>query len=153
MTEEPREVEEAKALMAEAMGWSVMKWLREKKAVRKVADQANAVLDTLGDKVKERWPEDFKAAYASLSPSEPRTTANGKNPQSQVAHAEDLLTAKQIRHADDEAYRARMDAEETFDAAERQLSTRLARQGCEKAIRAWELKAKAINKAEVILKK
>ena len=41
------EVEEAKALMNEATEWSVMKWLREKKRVRKVADQANAALDKL----------------------------------------------------------------------------------------------------------
>jgi len=44
-----------------------------------------------------------------------------------------------------------MTAEETFDEAERQLSTRLAREGCEKAIRAWDLKEKAISKAEAII--
>ena len=36
------EVETAKALMNEAVTWSVMKWLREKNRVRQTADRANA---------------------------------------------------------------------------------------------------------------
>ena len=36
------EVEDAKALMTEPMGWSVVKWLSQKKRVRKAADLANA---------------------------------------------------------------------------------------------------------------
>ena len=36
------EVETAKQLMNEAIRWSVITWLREKKRVRKTADQANA---------------------------------------------------------------------------------------------------------------
>jgi hypothetical protein len=46
------------------------------------------------------------------------------------------------------AERAHLDAENTFDEAERQLSTRLAREGCAKAIASWELHEAAIRKAE-----
>lgn len=38
--------------------------------------------------------------------------------------------------------RAGMDAEETLDDAEKKLSTALARDGCRKAILAWDLQEK-----------
>ena len=57
------EVEAAKALMTEAVAWSVMKWLREKKRVRKTADLANAALDRLSETTKARWPEGLRLAY------------------------------------------------------------------------------------------
>src|SRR5579864_8603782 len=60
------EVEAAKTLMTEAVSWSVMKWLREKKRVRKAADQANTALDQLNQAVKESWPDSVRGAYASL---------------------------------------------------------------------------------------
>jgi len=116
------EVETAKALMTEAVAWSVMKWLREKKRVRKTADQANAALDQLHQAVKDRWPDGVRAAYA-----------------------------KKVKEADDEAQRAHLDAEATFDEAEKQLSTRLAREGCRKAIESWDLHEKAIRKAEALM--
>jgi hypothetical protein len=50
--EKLKEVETARALMTEAVSWSVMKWLREKKRVRKAADQANAVLDQLSQTIR-----------------------------------------------------------------------------------------------------
>ncbi len=65
---------------------------------------------------------------------------------------EATLIAKKVKEADDEAYRARMDAEETFDQAEKQLSTSLAREGCRKAIHSWELHEKAIRKAESVIR-
>lgn len=151
MTPKLPEVETAKALMTEAMTWSVMKWLREKKNVRKTADQANAALDQLSERTKVRWPEDLKVAYAALDGSASKTPSNGKKSSAHSADSENWFIAKKVKEADDEAYRARMNAEETFDAAERQLSTRLAREGCEKAIRSWDLKEKAISKAEAIL--
>jgi maltose-binding protein MalE len=131
------EVEEARALMTEAMDWSVMKWLREKKRVRKTADRANDALDALNREVKASWSEDLKAAYQQL--------------QSKGAPAGDPQIAtfvKRVKEADDEAYRARMDAEDTFDEAEKQLSAAMAREGCRKAIHSWELHEKAIRKAE-----
>lgn len=146
-------VETAKALMTEAVRWSVMKWLRQKKNVRKIADQANAALDQLNGTVKERWPADLKAAYDALpqrgKPIVNRPDRNQSTYSPADSHA--MLSAKKIKAADEEAYHARMDAEETFDIAEKQLSTALAREGCRKAIRSWELHEKAIGMAEALI--
>jgi hypothetical protein len=144
------EVENAKALMTEAVSWSVMKWLREKKRVRKTADQANAILDQLNQAVKNRWPNGVRVAYEALvghgcgKVTMPQLTPPAIDPQLR-------LSAKKVKEADDAAYRARMDAEETFDEAERQLSTSLAREGCRKAIQSWELHEKAIRRAEALV--
>lgn len=135
-----REVEEAKALMNEAMAWSVVKWLREKKRVRKIADQANAALDELDQSVKASWSHELQTAYRELTQK--------PNSQKSAANADIRQFAQQIKEADDKAYQARMDAERTFDEAERLLSTRLAREGCQKAIRSWELHENAIRRAE-----
>ncbi len=140
------EVETAKALMNEAGSWSVMKWLREKKRVRKTADQANAALDQLNQAVKDRWPGDIRTAYEGLVAQRPN-----KTPPSPVIELQSRLSAKKVKEADDAAYRARMDAEGTFDEAERQLSTSLAREGCRKAIQSWELHEKAIRRAEALV--
>jgi hypothetical protein len=147
------EVETARALMMEAMKWSVMRWLREKKTVRKTADRANAALDQMSDEVKQRWPESLKAAYGALvAPSNGGRSAEGDWRKTPASGSNEVsLFAKKVKDADDKAYRARVDAEETFDKAERQLSTSLAREGCQKAIDSWELKEKAIHKAAHIL--
>lgn len=147
------EVETAKALMTEAMAWSVMKWLREKKRVRKTADQANAALDQLNQAVKKRWTEDLRTAYASLAaPTSGASTGRiSQKALSNSMDADSSLALKRIKEADDEAYRARLEAEETFDEAEKKLSTQLAREGCRKAIWSWELHEKAIRKAEELI--
>lgn len=148
------EVETAKALMTEAMVWSVMKWLREKKRVRKTADLANAALDQLSARTRQRWPDPIRAAYEGLL-ARAIGTATAHEPQKPsrpVISPEATLTAQKMKETDDEAYSARMDAEEAFDQAERQLSTRLAREGCRKAILSWDLHEKAIRKAEVIIR-
>lgn len=146
-------VENAKELMTEAVAWSVMKWLREKKVVRKTADQANAALDELNQAVKDRWPLDFIAAYEALAQQDPATakTLDRSESNSPTAGAQAILSIKKVKAADQEAWRARMDAEETFDTAERQLSTALAREGCRKAIQSWELHEKAIQTAEALI--
>jgi len=145
-------VETAKALMTEAVAWSVMKWLREKKMVRKTADQANAALDQLNQAVKDRWPNRVRVAYEALiARAAIGTVHTQQKPPSEVIDPQALLIAKKVKEADDEAYRARMDAEETFDEAEKKLSTALAREGCRKAIHSWELHEKAIRKAEALI--
>jgi hypothetical protein len=144
------EVETAKALMLEAMHWSVVRWLREKKKVRKTADQANAALDQFSLAIRDRWPSSLKIAYENLVAQD--GTRNGKQntakQSSTEAGPEVSRRARTIKDAEDRAYQARMNAEETFDDAERQLSTRLAREGCVKAIQSWELKEEAIRRAE-----
>jgi len=144
------EVESAKTLMTEAMSWSVMRWLREKKRVRKTADIANDALDDLTASIKADWDEALKTAYEALvAQADAGSIADKRGKQnSSAADPATMMLAKRVKEADDEAYRARMDAEKTFDEAERQLSTSLAREGCRKAIHGWELHEKAIRKAE-----
>jgi len=146
------EVEAAKTLMTEAVSWSVMRWLREKKRVRKTADQANAILDQLNQAVKNRWPDSMRVAYAELVAHGP---SNGKTRNSPTTLSAEIdpqarLSARKVKEADEAAYRARTDAEETFDEAEKQLSTSLAREGCRKAIQSWDLHEKAIRRAEAL---
>jgi len=136
------EVEEAKALMTEALDWSVMKWLKEKKRVRKTADRANDALDQLSKETKLMWADDLRTTYCDLG----RNVKPANKPDDEM-----LKSLAQVKHADDEAFRARMDAENTFDQAERQLSTSMAREGCRKAIYSWELHEKAIRIAERLI--
>jgi hypothetical protein len=147
------EVESAKALMTEAVAWSVMKWLREKKRVRKAADRANAVLDQLNQGVKNCWPDGVSAAYEALvaQGSGKGAVLSQSTSPSPAIDPQSRLSAKKVKEADDAAYSARMDAEETFDEAERQLSTSLAREGCRKAILSWELHEKAIRRSEALV--
>ena len=146
-------VESAKVLMTEAMTWSVMKWLREKKRVRRTADLANAALDQASQAIRERWPEPIRTAYEALVMQTVGTVAAHRHQAVPVkTDPAAVLTASKSHDADDEAYRARMDAEKAFDDAERQLSTSLAREGCRKAIHSWDLHEKAIRKAEVLIR-
>ena len=145
------EVEDAKALMTEAMNWSVVRWLSQKKRVRKTADLANACLDRLDQEIKARWSDELKAAYSELGGN---SGGAGQRPHKQPSQDIDpqvKLLAKRVKESDDEAYRVRMDAEDTFDEAEKKLSTRLAREGCRKAIQSWELHEKAIRRAEALV--
>ncbi len=139
--------------MTEAMTWSVMKWLREKKRVRKTADQANEALDQLSQAVRECWPDHIRAAYEALAAQASKTTVTHQQekPPLPVIVSDATLIAKKIKESDEDADRARMDAEETFDKAERQLSPSLAREGCRKAIHSWDLHKKAIRKAETVI--
>jgi hypothetical protein len=138
------EVEAAKAVMTEAIDWSVMKWLREKKRVRRMADEANDALDVLEKEVKAGWSVKLTAAYESLKPADKK---NGKAPNG--THDPELLAvAKKIKETDDISYKAHWDAEDTFAEADRRLSTSLAREGCKKAIDSWDLHEAAIRKAE-----
>lgn len=145
------EVEQAKALMTEAMSWSVMKWLREKKRVRRTADEANAALDELDRAVKARWTHELKTAYSSLAEKAAGNARRslGAAKSRTATEPEIVQIAWRIKQADDEAEHARVDAEHTFDEAERTLSTSLAREGCQKAIKSWELREAAIRRAEL----
>jgi hypothetical protein len=146
-----KEVEDAKALMTEAVNWSVMRWLAEKKRVRKAADLANAALDALDRQLKECWSDELKAAYDELPPIhdkvEPLITPPKKKDKTVLDPGLRLL-AKSIRQGDEAAWLAHLDAEDTFDRAEKRLSTSMAREGSRKAITSWELHEKAIVKIQ-----
>lgn len=133
------EVDEAKVLFLEAIDWSVMRWLREKKRVRTTADKANNALWALQKEVKTKWPEDLRAAYDALQ--------NGSGGTSRI-DPELKLLAKHVKDADDEANRVHEEAEAVFAKAEKILSTSMAREGCRVTINSWELYEKAIVKAE-----
>lgn len=140
------EVEEAKALMNEAKDWGVWHWLTEKRRVRAAADQANDALGELEKKVKAGWDDDLKRAWSTGT----RASANCK-----PGHLDPETTKvlDRIKEMDEEAEAARLDAEATFDEAERHLSTSMACEGAQKAIDAWVLREKAIRKAEAVGKK
>lgn len=143
------EVEAATELMNEAMKWSVMKWLREKKHVRRTADHANAALDRCRDELKRRWPENLRVAYEHLAAEIHHRQSGVRTPKSVAfKDAEARALACKLKDADDQAYRARMLAKQAFDDAERKLSTSLAREGCVKAIASWELCEKALVQSE-----
>jgi len=137
-------VEEAKILMEEAKEWGVWHWLTEKRRVRAAADQATDALGELEKKVKAHWDDDLKQVWRALH------ARNGK-----PAHADPEIerALQRVKAADEEAEAARLDAEETFDEAERRLSAGMAREGAQKAIDAWVLREKAIRKAEAVGKK
>jgi hypothetical protein len=137
------EVEEAKAIMTGGIDWSVLKWLREKKTVRKMADRANAVLDATILELKNAWDKPLQIAYEDLS------IGKDKNPKSSP---ELLAEAKKLKRAADEARQARDDAENTFDEAEKRLSTTMAREGARKAIRSWELHEHLIRLSEAAIR-
>ena len=137
-------VEDAKALMTEAREWSVWRWLMEKGRVREAADRATDALAEQERKVKAQWPAALKTAYRARGRP---GAGNGK------ARELDSLTVEavqKVRKADEVAEAARLDAEATFDEAERRLNAGMAREGTQKAIASWELREKAIRKAEAL---
>lgn len=148
-------VEDAKALMRESQDWGVFRWLMEKRRVRAAADAAWEALGEAEKKVKSAWSDDLKRAYDDLAEeskaAESKPNKRRKHePEKFVPRVdpEMRLTAKRVKEADDEAYRAHMDAEDIFAEAEKRLSTSMAKQGAERAVEAWELTEKAIRKAE-----
>jgi hypothetical protein len=146
-----KEVETAKELMTLAVNWSVMKWLGEKKRVRKTSDIANDKLDAVDREVKATWSDELKAAYAALPtigmPAEQGLTLPSNSRKADI-DPEIALLAKALKQADEEAYRAHLLAEDTFERAEKRLSTSMAREGSRQAIISWELKEKAIIKSQ-----
>ena len=137
-------VEEAKTLMNEAKDWGVWHWLTEKRKVRAAADAANEALAELEKQVKAGWDDELKQAWRALG------SKNGK-PHHAAPEVEAALA--RIKEMDEEAESVRLDAEATFDEAERRMSTSLACEGAQKAIDAWVLREKAIRKAEAAGKK
>jgi hypothetical protein len=150
-------VREAKELMKEAKDWSLWRWLMEKGRVRAEADKATETLDDLEKRAKASWNSDLKKAYRELVAQasferNPRARHQYEKAKEEAKNvdAEIKRAAQRVEEADDEAYAARMDAEETFDEAERQMDVDLAREGAMKAITAWNLREKAIRMALVL---
>jgi len=146
-------VEDARAIMTAGMDWSVWKWLLEQKRVREIADRATAALDQADEKAKAAWSDELKIAYLDLAdeddkPKRTRRESGKKKEEGNSIDPEVTLTARRIKEADDAAERARLDAEDTFDEAERQLNAGLAREGARKALKTYDLREHAIRKSE-----
>jgi len=132
-------VENAKALMREAVNWSLWGWLTKKGRLRSTADAAWESLEECDRKVKDRWSEDLKKAY------------QGKN--SNHLDPDLKLAVERVREADEVWKAARETAEATFDEADRRMSTSMACEGAQQAIEAWELTEKAIRRAEALARR
>ena len=153
-------VEEAKALMSEAMDWSVWGWLTEKRKLRVTADRAWEALDQAEEKVRAGWREDLRKAWRELE-AEAALEANPRAKRQYEKAREDAsdvdpevkLAAKKLKEADVEAYALRMQAEETFDEADRRMSTSMACEGARQAIDAWETREKFVRKMESLGRK
>ncbi len=153
-------VEDATELMNKAKDWSVWHWLLEKKRVRTAADKAVDALRDAEKEVKHTWSEDLKKAYHEIETQQAfekdrRARPRFEKAQEEAKHIDPQIkeSVKKVKDADDEAETARLDAEDTFAQAEIKMSSGLARQGAEKAVYSWELRMKAIRKAETLAKK
>jgi ElaB/YqjD/DUF883 family membrane-anchored ribosome-binding protein len=150
------EVEDAKSLLEVAKNWGVWKWLTEKKRVRQTADTAWEAFDVLEKEVKSAWSDDLQKATSELEAE--AAVAEGGAPakrkyekaKKEAEHVAPQIkaTAKKVKDALDEAYSVRMKAEEMFDEAEKRLSTSMAREASQVAIDAYNMREKAVRKAE-----
>lgn len=144
-------VEEARRVLTEGKEWSIWRWLLEKRRVRTSADAGTAALDDLEKKVKSGWSPELKRAYRELLAA---AAVNGNSrtghPKQAASGVDAPLKAavQKVKEADDIAFKVRMDAEALFDEAERRLSGSLAREAAERALEAYDLREKAIRRAE-----
>jgi hypothetical protein len=150
------EVEDAKSLLEVAKNWGVWKWLTEKKRVRQTADIAWEAFDVLEKEVKSAWSDDLQKATSELE-AEAAVAEGGAPPKrkyekakKEAEHVDPQIkaTAKKVKDALDEAYSVRMKAEDMFDEAEKRLSTSMAREASQVAIDAYNMREKAVRKAE-----
>ena len=105
-------------------------------AVRAAADRANEALDALDRQIKDSWREPLKAAYRELEAEEafehdPQTKADFEAAQEAAKDVDPTVkaAARRLREADNEAYNARMDAEDIFDEADRRFELQPGAQG------------------------
>lgn len=149
------EVRAARALWHEARDWSVMKWLFEKRRVRKTADAAVAAYDAYERGVKAAWSEDLRNCYDELvaeaaAASDPDMAMDLEYLR-QVTQGIDQDVrdvARKVKEADDRATDARNAAERTFAEAERKMSSDIARRGTEEALYSYIAREEAIAAAQ-----
>ena len=148
-------VEEARSVMTESQGWSVWKWLTEKKRVRVIADRATEALAKAREEAWLNWSEDLDKAYkeaeAETDPDEgPAAKRKYEKVRREACDIDPKIKAvvKRVLQADDEAARATQDAEDMFADAERRMSTGMARDAAKKALESYDLREKAIRRAE-----
>jgi exonuclease VII small subunit len=148
-------VEKARELMREGLEWSAWRWLTENGRLREAADRANESLEAADKKVKNSWSDDLKKAYAdslaeaalARNPKAAKQYERAKR-EAQDVDARVKQAAKRVREADEEALQATTDAEGMFAEAERLLSVSVAREAALKALDSYDLRERAIWKAE-----
>src|SRR5215831_2650866 len=113
------EVEEARALMNVAKDWSVWRWLTEKKRVRAAADRAVDALSAAEAEVKGGWTDELKKAYAELAADRSKKQQEKARKEAENIAVPIKTAAMRVKEADDEAEAARLDAEDTFEVAEK----------------------------------
>jgi hypothetical protein len=145
-------VEDARALMTEALEWSLWRWLADKGRVRAAADEAVAALSACEENVKAAWPDELKQAYESLMAQQSGRRRKTK-PVLEALDPAMLEAARRAKEAFDVAEQVRLEAEDTFAQAERRLSTSMAKEGAQKALESWDLREKAIRTAETVGRK
>lgn len=153
-------VEQAKSLMREAVDWSLWGWLTRKRELRTTADSAWEALEALEQEVKVAWSDDLKLAYREVELSIAvngdakvrRQLEKAKQEAREVA-AEVKAAVRKLKEAEEEAHALHLQAEDTFDQADRRMSTAMACEGAQQAIEAWEAREKVIRKAESLGRK
>ena len=141
--------------MSEAHGWSLWKWLTDKRRVQDVADRATSALAESRKRITRSWSDDLKKAYNELLAESAldgdavtkRKYAKAKTDAENVDPKIKAI-ARRVKEFDDEAHRATTDAENTFAEAESRMSIGMAREGTQKALLSYDLREKAIRKAE-----
>lgn len=148
-------VDTARQIMTEGQEWSVVRWLFEKRRVRLAADEATAALAEAREQANSAWSEDLVKAYAEAAAE--AGASDGAKARRAYEKAREAArniepavreTAQRIREADAAAYSATMEAEEMFAAAERSMSGAIARDAARRALESYDLREKAIRKAE-----
>jgi phosphoenolpyruvate carboxylase len=150
-------VEAAKALMNEAQDWGLWGWLTEKRRLRSTADAAWEALDKAEQKVRDSWSDDLKKAWHELeaqaaAEANPRLKRQFEKARDEAKDVDPDIKAviRKLKDADREAYALHMQAEETFDLADKRMSTSMAREGAVQAIAAWEKREHFLRKLETV---
>jgi hypothetical protein len=153
-------VEEAKSLFSEGREWGMWRWLSEKRRARRTADAAWQALEDYEKDARSSWSEDVSKAWReaeaqSAAESDGRAKRAYEKAKEAAADVDPEIKAAvhALKKADDEAYKARMDAEAQFDEADRRMSTSMACEGAQMALDAWTMREKVIRKVEALGKR
>jgi chromosome segregation ATPase len=135
-----RAVIEAKRLLEETKQWWPWSWAADlnKIKLRSAIETATKALEREVEKAKNSWSREMQRAYRELTVAESRR-ASTSNIDPEIKRA-----ARKLKDAEDELNLATVQAQKTFDEAERELNPSKAREGALQT-------AKAIEKHETVL--
>jgi hypothetical protein len=131
---------EAKRLLDETQQWWPWSWASDlnKIKLRSAIETATRALELEVEKAKNSWSREMQRAYRELTiPESRRVSTRNINPEVK-------RTARKLKDAEDELNQATLQAQKTFDEAERELNPSKAREGALQT-------AKAIAQHEFVL--